>query len=223
VHPFPELGLAVIKIAADPVPGIEPALIAFGKIPTDGVPRQCLGSGFPEAAGVDQRTITGTLTWVLTGRRFDIDVTSGPPREWKKWAGFSGTGIFVGDLLVGVVRTVDGNWNGRVTAVSGLVALGEILTAEQQRHARKANRGVLSRFEVGTIRRDPRSMPLRCPLKRLNRRSRVADNQCRGLDPPSPRNHESSNRSVREAIRQINQISDRHAFNRYTVLEATMR
>jgi hypothetical protein len=27
--------------------------------------------------------------------------------------------------------------------------------------------------------------------------------------------------SQREAIRQINRISDRHAFNRYTVLEAT--
>jgi hypothetical protein len=69
--------------------------------------RQIIGSGFPEAAGADQRTIIGTLTWVLTGRhRFDIDVISAIPRDWTKWSGFSGAAIFADGILVGVVRTV---------------------------------------------------------------------------------------------------------------------
>jgi hypothetical protein len=53
------------------------------------------------------------LSWVLTSdRRFDIDVISAFPRDWTKWRGFSGAAIFTGSILVGVVRTVDENWNG---------------------------------------------------------------------------------------------------------------
>jgi hypothetical protein len=78
----------------------------------------------PEAAGTDQRTIIGTLTWVLTRPcRFDIDVISAIPREWTKWAGFSGAAIFADNLLVGVVRTVDENWKGRVLEATPAVWL----------------------------------------------------------------------------------------------------
>jgi tetratricopeptide (TPR) repeat protein len=63
---------------------------------------------------------------VLTGdRRFDIDVISAIPRDWKKWGGFSGTAIFADNVLVGVVRTVDENWNGGVLEATPAVWLLE--------------------------------------------------------------------------------------------------
>ena len=61
---------------------------------------------------------------MLTGRRrFDIDVISAIPRDWTKWGGFSGAAIFADDLLVGVVRTVDENWNGGVLEATPAVWL----------------------------------------------------------------------------------------------------
>ena len=110
-----EHDLAVVEITGDPLSLLGATTIPFGEVPDDGVARQILGSGFPAAAGADQRTIIGRLTWVLTGRgRFDIDVISAIPREWTQWGGFSGAAIFADNLLVGVVRTVDENWDGGV-------------------------------------------------------------------------------------------------------------
>ena len=110
-----EHDFALIEIAGDPLGSPNAGPIPFGEVPVDGVVRQIIGSGFPEAAGADQRTIIGTLSWVLTGlRRFDIDVISAVPRDWTKWGGFSGAAIFADNILVAVVRTVDENWNGGV-------------------------------------------------------------------------------------------------------------
>jgi hypothetical protein len=107
--------LAIIETTAAALPVQTAGTISFGEIPKDGSTREVLGSGFPAASGVHQRTIDGTLTWVLTEpRRFDIDVKSALPRDWKQWGGFSGAALFADTLLVGVVRTVDENWNGGV-------------------------------------------------------------------------------------------------------------
>jgi hypothetical protein len=43
---------------------------------------------------------------------FSIDVDSAPPRVPEEWAGFSGSAVFCGDLLAGVVAIVDRNWSG---------------------------------------------------------------------------------------------------------------
>jgi hypothetical protein len=115
---------ALIEITGEPLCSPKTGLLTFGEVPADGVARQIIGSGFPEAAGADQRTIIGALTWVLTGHRhFDIDVISAIPRDWTKWGGFSGAGIFADNILVGVVRTVDENWNGGVLEATPAVCL----------------------------------------------------------------------------------------------------
>ena len=107
--------LALIEVGDGPLAFPDDVTVAFGEVPMDGMAHQVVGSGFPAAAGLDQRTIIGKLSWVLTGpRRFDIDVISAIPRDWTKWGGFSGAAIFADNLLVGVVRTVDENWNGSV-------------------------------------------------------------------------------------------------------------
>jgi len=118
-----EHDLAVIETAA-PISNIETTSVTFGNV-SDVKPREsCSASGFPlasrdeQSSRDDQRTIFGTLTWVLTEPRFDFDVTSAPPRFWRTWAGFSGAAVFAGNLLVGVVRTVDPMWNGRVLEVT---------------------------------------------------------------------------------------------------------
>jgi HEAT repeat protein len=107
--------VAVLKLtAASGVAGIQPELVAFGIVPDDGYSYRFIGSGLPEASGNDERRVWGTFNWVRPSLRFDVNVENGPPRDWRQWAGFSGTAIFSGDLLVGVVRTVDKNWNGGV-------------------------------------------------------------------------------------------------------------
>jgi hypothetical protein len=107
--------LALIRITGDAPVLYSTTTIPLGEIPADVAQHKIEGSGFPAAAGLDQRSITGDLTWVLTApRRFDIDVKSAIPRDWKKWADFSGAAVFARNLLVGVVRTMDENWNGGV-------------------------------------------------------------------------------------------------------------
>jgi hypothetical protein len=105
---------AVIEIDGDPIRWVESGLTTFGKVPKDGQPRDCAGTGFPEAAGLEDKSVTGMLSWVLTTGRFDIDVTTASPRKPEQWCGISGSAIFVDGLLVAVVRTIDKNWAGRV-------------------------------------------------------------------------------------------------------------
>jgi hypothetical protein len=53
---------------------------------------------------------------VPSGKYFDLTVERALPRNYRKWAGFSGAVMFCGDLAVGVVRTVDGEWDRSLTA-----------------------------------------------------------------------------------------------------------
>lgn len=108
--------LALIRVTGEAPTLYGTATLPFGQIPADdGAQHKVQGAGFPAASGIDQRSIAGDLTWVLTEpRRFDIDVESAIPRDWRKWAGFSGAAVFARGLLVGVVRTVAENWNGGV-------------------------------------------------------------------------------------------------------------
>ncbi len=149
-----EHDLALIEITEDPLS--LPGPIFFGDVPDDGRPRQIVGSGFPEAAGADERTIIGTLTWVTTGRRrFDIDVISAIPREWAKWGGFSGAAIFADNLLVSVVRPVDENFNGRVLEATPVVRLLD--DDSFKKYLEHAGVSLPKRFDAGAVDRD---MPL---------------------------------------------------------------
>lgn len=109
--------LAVVRLKDGPVMKLAVAPVAFGLVPDDEpLPRLSLGIGFPEASGTGDRTIEMKLTWLHTQKLFNLDVESALPRDWGKWAGFSGTAIFCAGLLVGVVNTVDSAWNGLLTA-----------------------------------------------------------------------------------------------------------
>jgi hypothetical protein len=106
--------LALIELDAA-IDGLEAGPVELGKVPKDGRPRLCLASGFPEASGIEQRTLGGALSWVLTRtHRFDFDVTSGRPRDPRQWVGVSGAAIFVDQLLVAVLSRMDEAWDGRV-------------------------------------------------------------------------------------------------------------
>ena len=105
-------------------------MIPFGDIPQEGPPRQTIASGFPEAAlsdaGTDQRTIIGTATWVGNEpKRFDIDVASALPSDPAEWGGFSGAALFSDNLLVGVVRTYDPSWQGKLEATPATFLLDD--------------------------------------------------------------------------------------------------
>jgi hypothetical protein len=105
--------LAVIEIAGGKsIRGIPAGTVTLGCVPRDADPLPCIGRGFPKAAGADERVVRGRLSWVRPEWRFDMDVENTPPANWEDWAGFSGTAVFVGDSLVGVIRTVDGHWSG---------------------------------------------------------------------------------------------------------------
>jgi tetratricopeptide (TPR) repeat protein len=143
-----EHDFALIEITGDPLCSPKTGLLPFGEVPADGIARQIVGSGFPEAAGADQRTIIGTLAWVLAGgRRFDIDVISTIPRDWRKWGGFSGAAIFAGSILVGVVRTVDENWNGGVLEATPTAWLLE--DNSFKKYLEKVNLSLPIRIDVG--------------------------------------------------------------------------
>jgi tetratricopeptide (TPR) repeat protein len=150
-----EHDFALIEIKGGPLLSSTAGPLPFGEVPVDGVVRQIIGSGFPEAAGADQRTIIGTLTWVLTGRRrFDIDVIT-VPRDWSKWGGFSGAAIFADNILVGVVRTVDENWNGGVLEATPAVWLLEDIGLKK--YLEVAGFSLPVRLEIGAV---DRIMPL---------------------------------------------------------------
>src|SRR6266851_3311191 len=107
--------LAVVEIdRPEGVRGIASGTIEFGVLHDDGIAYPFLGSGFPEASGEAERRIDGTLQWVRTDRRFDVNIENGPPRDWQEWGGFSGSAIFSNGVLVAVIRRVDKNWDGRV-------------------------------------------------------------------------------------------------------------
>jgi hypothetical protein len=72
--------------------------------------------GFPRAEGTDSYMIpNGILTYEYRKKRFNLNVRS-EPRNWEDWAGFSGAVIFSAKLAVGVVRTVNANWERTLTA-----------------------------------------------------------------------------------------------------------
>jgi predicted nucleotide-binding protein len=54
--------------------------------------------------------LEGSLIRNISKGCLDITVRSALPRNLTGWAGFSGTAVFCGDELVGIVRTVDSEW-----------------------------------------------------------------------------------------------------------------
>jgi hypothetical protein len=118
--------LAVVELTAGaPAAGAAEPSIPFGIVPFDTEGRRCDGVGFPEASGTADRRIEGIFNWVAAARRFDVNVSNGPPRKWDAWAGYSGTAVFCGGLPVAVICTVDRSWSGGVLEATPLQFLLE--------------------------------------------------------------------------------------------------
>ena len=73
-------------------------------------------TGFPEASERDMRTASGTLSYVPTSGRFDLDYHNANPQREEQWGGVSGAMVFHEDHAVGVVRAVSRFWNKKFTA-----------------------------------------------------------------------------------------------------------
>jgi hypothetical protein len=109
----PLVDLAILELAdGEAAPAFRSEPVPLGRAPADCGRLACEGRGFPAAAGVDDRYIEGALSWSHVPNRFDIDLLSMTPQLAARWGGMSGSPIFVGELLVGVVSRVDGNWIG---------------------------------------------------------------------------------------------------------------
>jgi hypothetical protein len=107
--------LAIVKIDVETMPSIERP--RFGRVPRDVlVSYPCSGTGFPAAAGEYSHQIEAKLTWVLDDQRFNLDIGSALPKDWRAWAGLSGAVIFSNRVPVGVVKTVRAGFNGLLTA-----------------------------------------------------------------------------------------------------------
>jgi NACHT domain len=107
--------LAIVKVDAMTMPDFERP--RFGRVPREVMASYpCIGTGFPDAAGEYSHQIEARLTWVVDDQRFNLDVVSASPKNWKAWAGLSGAVIFCGGMPVGVIRTVRAGWNGLLTA-----------------------------------------------------------------------------------------------------------
>lgn len=114
LSPREDVDLAILELSdGKSAPGLPAAPVALGSVPSSIQSLDYAGRGFPEAAGKDDRSIDGRLTWAHSPGRFDLDVRGMPPAsENRWWYGVSGTAIFVNDLLVGVVSVADKNWSG---------------------------------------------------------------------------------------------------------------
>jgi hypothetical protein len=101
------------------VPGQSPEQpIPLGVVPGDPPFHDCVGTGFPAASRVNERTLDGVLSWVRNSGRFDVNVQNGLPDGCANWAGFSGTMLLVGGVAVAMAIIVDPLWAGGVlTAV----------------------------------------------------------------------------------------------------------
>jgi Trypsin-like peptidase domain len=116
-----ELDLAVLEIiSADDACLYAPVCDRIGIPPTGIAPIDCHASGFPLASGDSDRHIQGRLSWTMREGLFSIDVESAPPCTPEEWEGFSGSAVFCGDLLVGVVAAVDLRWSGRLLLATPL-------------------------------------------------------------------------------------------------------
>jgi hypothetical protein len=102
------------------VPGLLPGSVVFGRLPLNAGPRKCRAIGFPDAQGGsdfnEDRQLAGELTWVLRDNRFNLDVGNAEPEHADNWRGFSGAAVFT-DHLLGLVRSYDERWGGRVLEV----------------------------------------------------------------------------------------------------------
>jgi hypothetical protein len=118
--------LAIVELTEQPVAGLLQEPIRFGRVPTSDLePRDFRGSGFPAAAGRDSNLVTGKLAYVPTSWTFDLNIATALPSDYREWAGFSGAAVFCGDRAVGVVRTVDSRWNGKLTATPAQQLIGD--------------------------------------------------------------------------------------------------
>jgi predicted nucleotide-binding protein len=108
----PETDAALIEITSSASIIALPSddVVRLGRVPADGSRWLCRGTGFPQAMNDAEYQLEGSLIRNISNARLDITVRSPLPKDLTGWAGFSGTAVFCGDLLVGIVRTVDSAW-----------------------------------------------------------------------------------------------------------------
>lgn len=115
VHDDDTLDIAVVKL--DRPIALPAAELAVGRVPVHDVShRPMTFIGFPEAAGTASKTYSGHASYAPGPKRFDLDVASALPTAWKASAGVSGALVFSGEHALGVVCTVDGRWDRKLTA-----------------------------------------------------------------------------------------------------------
>jgi len=108
--------LAIVELT-EPIPALPAKPVSLGRIRGNDLGlRRCRARGFPAAAGRDDVDLEGKLAYVAESKHFDLNVGTAPPANYKEWVGFSGAAVFCGGLAVGVMRTVDGRWNSKLTA-----------------------------------------------------------------------------------------------------------
>ncbi|MED5621948.1 trypsin-like peptidase domain-containing protein [Ideonella sp. BN130291] len=110
--------LDVALVALDQEVAVAPEPPLLGLVAVDDLyahPCECVG--FPAAAVDASRLLKGNASYVPTHKRFDIDVFGTVnAAQWEEWAGFSGSLVFSRGHAIGVVHTVDGRWQGKLTA-----------------------------------------------------------------------------------------------------------
>jgi hypothetical protein len=135
-HPDRDLAIIEINAADEPLHDPQFPIVEFGRVPFAPTAWNCSATGFPKASGRDDRTIDAKVRWVVRGVRFDVDVASSIPRDWKKWAGFSGAVLFSEALALAVIGQVDEDWGGklRATPVQLLLQDRDFLTYWERQH-----------------------------------------------------------------------------------------
>ena len=137
--------------------------VEFGRVPFSAAAWNWLVTGFPEASDRDDRTIDAKLRWVGRSRLFDVDVESKLPRDWKKWAGFSGAVLFWHDFAVAVICTVDENFEGLLAATPIQFLL------EDEDFLKYWNKQRQPALSIRTLDHDPATLPGWAPEKQLPR------------------------------------------------------
>lgn len=110
---------ALLEImSGEEIPHLPTQSVQLGYVRGDTQDWRCRSIGFPAALEMGaenaDRRLEGTLSWIFRENRHLIDVLNAAPEKAQLWRGFSGASVFVGDYLVGVIRTVEKSFKGRV-------------------------------------------------------------------------------------------------------------
>lgn len=73
-------------------------------------------TGFPQVTGTRSHPFFGQVTEVADAGWLDLHIEGALPDQWSSWRGASGALVFCGAQAVGIVRSVDKRFTGKLTA-----------------------------------------------------------------------------------------------------------